>query len=119
MIFSYYGANTGSSQAQVTEAQQSARSAERRTAELAEQVDKLTIICAAMWELLQEKTGLSEQQLADRMAEIDLRDGTADGKITATARTCGKCGRRVAMRHMRCLYCGEPVQVESVFETLT
>ena len=73
---------------------------------LSERLEKLVLVNMAMWSLLQEKVGLTEQDLADRVEQIDLADGVADGKVTRTIRQCPNCGRNVSSRHKRCLFCG-------------
>lgn len=72
---------------------------------LESRIDSLTLANMAMWELVGGKLGFSVDQLAKKMEEIDLRDGTKDGKPTP-ARTCSACGRTMSQRHRRCLYCG-------------
>lgn len=57
-------------------------SAEGRIRELEDEVAQLTIILEALIEHLSEGGGLSREQLASKIAEIDMRDGVADGKIT-------------------------------------
>ena len=42
-----------------------------------EKLESLALICRALFELLEEKTGLTEQELAKKIAEVDLRDGQA------------------------------------------
>jgi hypothetical protein len=83
-----------------------------------ERVDQLLIVCAAMWELVRERTGLTENDLVNKIAEIDARDGTADGKITPKPRHCPKCQRVIFPKHRRCLYCGCEAPVDSVFGTV-
>ena len=73
---------------------------------LEERVDKLILVCTSLWELLKERTDLSEEDLMTKVHEVDLRDGTADGKITVGLQKCHKCGRTMAPKHRRCLYCG-------------
>ena len=51
---------------------------------LEDRVDRLSLICMAMWSLMQDKTNLSEQDLMDRVKMIDLMDGKEDGKATRT-----------------------------------
>jgi len=92
--------------------------AREKAADLSEQLDKLTLVCAAMWELLREKNGLTEDDLAARVAIIDARDGVADGKITHTVQKCAQCGRPVAATHRKCLYCGAQQPITSIFESL-
>jgi ribosomal protein S27AE len=103
---------------QSAEAAGAARSAERKAADLEEQVDKLTLVCAALWDLVKEKTALTEEDLIARIAVVDARDGVADGKITHKARPCEQCGRSVAARHYKCLYCGTEQKKGGVFERL-
>ena len=76
---------------------------------LEEKFDKLVLIDMAIWSLLQEKTGLTDDDLAQRVQDIDLADGVLDGKVTRTkevGQKCGNCGRVVSQRHRRCLFCG-------------
>lgn len=83
-----------------------------------EQMDQLTLVCAAMWQLIREKTNLTEQDLAERVAMIDAKDGAADGKMTKTVKKCPKCNRTMSPKHSRCLYCGNTIPPDSVFETI-
>jgi len=71
---------------------------------------KLEIVAEALWELLREKTDLSEVDLLERVAEIDLRDGRYDGKRKKSPSVeCPKCGRMNSKQHGSCLYCGETI----------
>ena len=70
-------------------------------------IDKLTLACQAMWELLRERhDDLTDQMLLDKMREIDLRDGVADGRITTGSVTCPSCDRMTSARTGKCQYCG-------------
>ena len=40
-------------------------------------------------------------------AEIDLRDGQADGKMTPRPKKCPKCDAMMSPKFGRCLFCGE------------
>lgn len=71
-----------------------------------DKLDKLTLVCMAMWSLVCEKTDLTEEQLTERVQQIDLQDGEADGKVTQSLKECPRCGRTMSARHSRCLYCG-------------
>ena len=86
--------------------------------ELSRRLEKLSIVCRAMWTLLQERTNISEKELIDRTTEIDLLDGKADGRVSVPAQECGKCRRTIAPHHVACLYCGGKKLVKSVFETV-
>jgi hypothetical protein len=89
------------------EADTTARGAGRTTDELARlqgDVERLTLACAAMWSLLKEQ-GHTDEQLAARMQELDLRDGKADGKLAPGVVTCTGCGRKSRPDRKTCMYC--------------
>ena len=73
---------------------------------LEDRLDRLVLVNMAMWSLLQEKTGLTEQDLMDRVQQVDLADGQLDGKARKPPARCPDCERMMSPRHKRCLYCG-------------
>ena len=73
---------------------------------LEDDIDRLTLITQAMWELLREKVGIEESELTALIEEIDLRDGRLDGKITKTPQKCSKCTQSVSVKTNVCFYCG-------------
>ena len=81
---------------------------------LEENLSKTLLICEALWELLSQRSGLTVQDLHNKLYEIDMRDGTLDGKNQRKAIECSGCGRMVAARHSTCLYCGQVID-NSVF----
>ena len=81
--------------------------ARRATLHLEERVDRLVLLCRAMFELLQESTGHTEERLSAKILEIDLRDGRADGKMSPHPTRCPKCEAMMSPRFGRCLFCGE------------
>lgn len=86
-----------------------ARQAERaaRAVERFEQrIDRLALLSMALWSLLKEHTDLTEDDLLERVRQIDLTDGKEDGKAKKRVAKCPKCGRTMSPRHGRCLYCG-------------
>lgn len=85
-------------------------------ARVSDKIDSLAITCQAMWELIRERTTLSDADIERKMQEIDLRDGKSDGKMRAPATECSDCGRTISRRHARCLYCGAEFQKTHVFE---
>ena len=70
------------------------------------EMDRLKMMNQALWELLKEHQGLSEEQFAKKVQEVDLRDGIADGAMTSRPLECPGCRRISNSRHYRCLYCG-------------
>lgn len=76
---------------------------------------KALLINEALWELIRDKHHLTEDDLNNKLYEIDMRDGQLDGKNQRnTAVPCPKCNRTVSARHATCLYCGQIID-DSVF----
>ena len=73
---------------------------------LEDKVDRLALICCALFELVQESSGISEEQLRKQIAEVDLRDGQQDNRITPRAKKCPKCDAMMSPKFRRCLFCG-------------
>lgn len=114
-----YGPSFGevaNANSKATSAENKARTAEFDVQQLANRIDSLALTCQAMWELLREKTDLTDEDLRQRMEEVDLRDGTADGRLKPVAVDCNECGRPVNSRRGTCLYCGHEMQAEHVFD---
>jgi len=83
-------------------------------ANLEKRLDRLTLACAAMWSMLKEQ-GHTEEQLLARMQELDLRDGTLDGKIADRAAVCPQCTRKSRADRPTCLYCGATLPPQAAF----
>jgi hypothetical protein len=69
-------------------------------------VNKLLLINRALWEIIAEEKGLDDKYLMDKVNEIDLRDGTHDGKLVTAIMLCPSCERTLFKGHDKCLYCG-------------
>lgn len=106
----------GTTNRQAAEAVNEAAAAKREVAELQDQLARLKFVCAAVWEIVRERTKLTEDDLAIKVAEIDARDGIADGRLTRPTRKCVQCGRTVSSKQTKCMYCGLVQPVASVFE---
>jgi hypothetical protein len=87
----------------------------RAAAHIEEKVDRLALICRAMFELMQA-SGITEDQFKAKVLEIDLRDGQADGRITPKPKKCPKCEAMISPSFGRCLFCGYRDQTASVFD---
>ncbi len=77
--------------------------------QLEKEVDALTLVCMAMWELLGKSQGYFLKDLEAKMAELDLRDGKLDGRYSSAPELCPKCSRKLGSRRHFCLYCGASV----------
>lgn len=71
-------------------------------------MERVLLITEALWELLKEKHGYTDDQLIQHVHRIDAADGKLDGRVTRKAgpTTCGTCGRALSRRRPTCIYCG-------------
>jgi rRNA maturation endonuclease Nob1 len=81
------------------------------------QVERLSLACQSMWELLRDRSEITEDDLVAKMTEIDGRDGRVDGKISIQFTTCDACGKPSNSRRDFCLMCGEPFLKEHQFKS--
>jgi hypothetical protein len=84
---------------------------------LEDKIDSLSLTCQALWEIVRESTNLTEEALNRKIREVDLRVGRQDGKLGSRGKTCTNCGRVYNVRHLRCMYCGEPKSKDHVFQS--
>lgn len=98
--------------AQARRIDQSARSLSQRVEELEARLSRSLLACEAMWTLLRDKLGVSEEEFLERINEIDLSDGKLDGKVRRTAVACPQCKRTISRRFPHCMYCGQPIAHE-------
>ncbi|BAM04214.1 hypothetical protein [Phycisphaera mikurensis] len=104
--------------ADAARARTEAGQANREAAANDDRLDRLSLVCMAMWSLLQEKTGLTEEDLLQRVELLDLMDGEADGKATVRVRPCPTCDRPLGPRHKKCIYCGAERPGGSAFDNV-
>jgi hypothetical protein len=80
------------------------------TEDLRRQVERLSLACQAMWELLKGCSDVTEADLEKKILEIDGRDGAVDGKIAVQPLDCPSCGRKTSSKRDTCVMCGAPVK---------
>jgi hypothetical protein len=95
--------------AEASDAKREARRAQSDAAEMEARLVRLAMACEALWTILRDKLGASDEDLLDRITEIDLSDGRLDGKAARTAVSCPKCEKTIARRFPNCMYCGQAV----------
>jgi hypothetical protein len=93
-------------EAKATDAAADSREVRDEMRFVADAIDRVLLLNRAMWELLSERTNLTEKDLVAKVTEVDLRDGKADGRLRTDVRKCAQCGRTLQKRHLKCLYCG-------------
>jgi hypothetical protein len=109
-------------QTRIADAERVAESAEskaerlsRSITDLQRQVDRLSLACQALWEMLRERSDMTEEELDAKILETDGRDGSVDGKIGVQAMDCPSCGRKTNSKRSSCLMCGAPLKRPSQF----
>ncbi len=85
-------------------------------ADLKRHSERLSLACQAMWELVRERTGLTEDEIETKILEIDARDGRIDRKIATRQLVCPSCGKPTNSRRTTCVLCGVPLPREHQFE---
>lgn len=108
----------GDADARAQRPTQRTQTSDQRTNQLEERLERLSLVCMAMWSLLQDKAGLTERDLLDRVQALDLIDGVHDGKATRTISKCTACQRVMSPRHTSCMYCGRDKLVQSAFDAV-
>jgi hypothetical protein len=84
--------------------------------DLARQFRKMALVNQALYELLKDRTGISDEDLRRKISEIDLRDGTIDGRLDASPLRCPKCRGAVTAGALSCSNCGVTVAPKYPFE---
>jgi hypothetical protein len=83
--------------------------------ELTRRVDRLSLACQALWELLRDRIDLDDATLNRKISEIDLRDGSSDGRIAMAVIECEQCGNRGNSRRKQCIFCGAALRSKHTF----
>ncbi len=89
------------------------RNHSNRIEDLNDRVDKLLMVVRAMWSLMEEQ-GLTAEQLASKIAELDSADGEVDGQVRGEVAHCAGCDSKVAPGLRACQLCGTEVRPGNV-----
>jgi hypothetical protein len=87
-----------------------------RTEDVELHVERLSLACQAMWELIRDTSELNETDLETKILEIDGRDGRVDGKMTTKPIDCPTCARPTNSSRDACMICGAPITRQHQFE---
>jgi hypothetical protein len=93
-------------------AERTAKQTESMHEKLESKIESLALTCQAMFEMLEARGGFTKEMLAEKMEEIDLRDGKLDGRMSPPKKSCVRCGRRTLKTRSNCLYCGGDCEPE-------
>lgn len=80
-------------------------------------VTKMALANQALYELLQQRTGITDEELRLKIREIDNRDGAEDGKISAKPLKCPKCRSVVTAGALSCPNCQATIAPKYPFES--
>jgi hypothetical protein len=79
-------------------------------------IERLLMITEALWIILKEEHGYTDDMLVQKINEVDLKDGKLDGRVAPNGPAeCPQCHRKVVSRSNQCLFCGEVIK-KSLFE---
>ncbi len=107
--------NMASMDKAVDTANQTAREAKQEVQKLRDDIDHLTLITQALWEVVKQKTDLKDEVLVAMISEMDARDGKIDGRYVKVPEQCPQCSRPVTVSTNSCVYCGIKVDRKSPF----
>jgi hypothetical protein len=79
------------------------------------QLERLTVTCSSMWSLLQKKSNLSENDLLEKIQELDIQEGRSNEKVNRGVVICENCSRQISSKYPQCLYCGHPAPTITAF----
>ena len=72
-----------------------------------ERMQRLALIVEALRQSLAAGGLRSESKLLEKVTELDLSDGVADGRnVAPVLQVCGKCGYSQTGQHRFCVRCG-------------
>jgi hypothetical protein len=98
---------------EIGSAQRGVKQLERTVAELELRVQRLSAICRALWLLLRDSTGLSEEDLLAKLEEAEAETGGDDGlsgRAPTSVVRCAQCGKVNKSERPTCLYCGTALE---------
>ena len=106
---SYSGAEF-SAQAAAAQGQSQARNVRTDLEFVRCDIERLLMITEALWGILKEKHGYTDDELMRRITEIDRRDGKVDGRVAQSPpASCPRCNRTLERKRPFCLYCGQAI----------
>ena len=109
------GAGNDFSAQSAQSARQSQADLQARVRLLDRRVEYLSVVVESIWELLAERGGISEEILAQKVIEVDARDGQLDGRRKLPMSDC-PCGAKIGSHASSCAFCGQVREVANLFD---
>ena len=82
-----------------------------------DRIDRLALLCEAMWQVIVEETNISEEDLKKKVADLDMSDGRKNFRRQRMASPC-ECGAKVPPVSVTCQFCGAPAMGGSPFDVV-
>lgn len=79
---------------------------EERLLELESQVNRLLLINAALYDVIKTKLGVTDEDISNKIKELNEKSTIFDQKNDQLVRKCKKCGKNLIQRRSLCVYCG-------------
>ena len=93
-----------------TAAENTAREAQTKTELFQHDIDRLLLITEALWTLMKQEHGYTDDKLVKLIQDIDQRKTNAKGVTVKDAPVaCPACGRPNTASRIACMYCGNPL----------
>ena len=113
MFHPVYGGHDRAARSTARSARSEASQAKAQAAEVKFDIERLLMITEALWMFLKEEHGWTDEQLQEKIQEIDLRDGKIDYRVGPSPPTyCPDCGKTLMKKRPFCLYCGTTVEMD-------
>lgn len=79
--------------------------------------ERLKLLTLSLWALLKKRTGLTDDDLAQMIEQVDLSDGKRDGRVDSpsTMQACPACNHQVPGSAVTCPYCGQQQQRSELY----
>lgn len=91
-----------------------------RTRNLEWRVENLILLNQAMWNLVRDKVGVTEEELINEFERLDLADGKADGRMSPIFDNkpwkCEGCQKDNSPRFTSCVRCDKPLSRKGATE---
>ena len=105
-----FGASTSFALTTATQAESAAREAKTELELSKHDIDRLLLITEALWTLVKQQNGYTDDVLVKLVQDIDHRHSTATGVPVKDAPiACAACGRPNMAARNFCMYCGSPL----------
>lgn len=112
----HIGGGHGSRPTDEFEREENRRARRDEVENLEEKVDRLSLVCEAMWELMRD-VGYTTEHLQAKVQQLDASDGQVDMKRTRVPLDCA-CGAKVPIAAKTCVFCSLPAPVRPAFDAV-